>query len=194
MPRLFVGLELPGRVIDDILTLREDINDVRWQSAAQLHLTLAFIGQVEPATETAIARDLRQVRGFAPTLQLRSPECPGNSRSSRHLWLPADPTDELMHLHAEVHRQLSLNGLSCDARRFRPHVTLARLGRQADSVVPFLEAHAGYRLAPFSVPEFTLFRSTPGPAGSRYDVLDRYPLGQAIRPVDQGDKRPDQTS
>ena len=47
MPRLFFGLEIPESIKTSVLTVKTDINGARWQSEAQLHLTLAFLGEVE---------------------------------------------------------------------------------------------------------------------------------------------------
>lgn len=176
MPRLFVGLEPPDRVIADILTLREPISGVRWQSAAQLHLTLAFIGQVDSACQSDIVRAMRQIRMSPIRVRLRAPECPGNSEHPRHLWLPAEPADALADLHLAIVRALADLGIKPDSRRFRPHVTLARFKRQAGSVRAFLAAHAQHSLPGFAVTRFALFTSTPTPAGSRYDVVEQFEL------------------
>jgi len=47
MPRLFVAIELPRRIKAELDGLRKEIPGVRWVPLDQLHLTLAFLGEVE---------------------------------------------------------------------------------------------------------------------------------------------------
>ena len=47
MIRLFVGLSLPPEIRSRLLLLQTGIRGARWQSDAQLHLTLKFIGEVD---------------------------------------------------------------------------------------------------------------------------------------------------
>src|SRR3546814_1491418 len=47
MHRLFVALEPPAAVRHQLLDLMGGIANARWQTEAQLHLTLRFIGEVD---------------------------------------------------------------------------------------------------------------------------------------------------
>ena len=47
MPRLFVAIRPPQRVRDALLDTMGGIDGARWQDDDQLHLTLAFVGDVD---------------------------------------------------------------------------------------------------------------------------------------------------
>lgn len=178
MPRLFIGLELPANIVQELIMMRENIQGARWQSAAQLHLTLFFVGRVDNPTQAAITQALGQVHKSPLNVQLQPPECPGDPDHPRHLWLPAEPVTSLSDLHKVIAEQLAALGLTSESRRFIPHVTLARFSRQAGSARAFLATHAQRSLPAFTATRFALFKSTPTPTGSRYDVVERFALAE----------------
>lgn len=176
MPRLFIGLELPDTVTNTLLSLHRTITGARWQSAEQLHLTLRFIGQVDDAMAQAIHQTLTRVEAARFDIALQRISCQGNPNHPRTLWAGVRPTAPLVTLHSEIGNQLSTVGLTPENRRYRPHVTLARFRKNAASVANFLAAHGDLDLPAFTVTHFTLFKSTVSQDGSRYDVIERYPL------------------
>ena len=67
-----------------------------------------------------------------------------------------------------------------EARRYVPHVTLARLperGVDRARLEEFVAARSGYAAPRFVASEFVLYRSWLRPAGASYEALARYPLG-----------------
>jgi len=70
---------------------------------------------------------------------------------------------------------LAAVGMEPERRRFRPHATVAHRARSAPrpSLPPLPE------LGRFPGAAVTLFRSTPGPRGSRYEALARVPLSRS---------------
>ncbi|RME67950.1 MAG: RNA 2',3'-cyclic phosphodiesterase, partial [Alphaproteobacteria bacterium] len=62
MPRLFVGLELPEMAKDRLLTAQGGVIGARWQTAAQLHLTLRFIGDVDGRAADDVDAALSRLR------------------------------------------------------------------------------------------------------------------------------------
>ena len=49
MPRLFVAIRPPRAVREVLLDAMGGIEGARWQDEDQLHLTLAFVGEVDRA-------------------------------------------------------------------------------------------------------------------------------------------------
>jgi 2'-5' RNA ligase len=82
-----------------------------------------------------------------------------------------------MELQAEHERLLRRVGLDPEARKYTPHVTLARL-RDTSSfeVAEYLSARAAFRSLPFSVSRFVLFSSRASVGGGPYVVEAVYPL------------------
>jgi len=76
----------------------------------------------------------------------------------------------------------AMHGAVCEAlgmeveRPFWPHVTLVRVRRGRKP-----EAPAPGHLEPFAPTALTLYRSHPGPRGSRYEAMERVALGEGGR-------------
>lgn len=178
MPRLFVGLELPGQVKRQIMELEDRaIAGARWQLARQLHLTLHFIGQVDSSRVAGIRESLRSLTGGALTLALQGAGCFGPPQNPRSLWVGLEPRAPLLALHAQVNQRLAWVGYRSEPGAFKPHITIARCRNKAGSAQAWLSAHAGLASPVFTVDHLSLFISRLEPRGSRYRVIARFPLG-----------------
>lgn len=176
MPRLFVGLELPDPVIEQLLAMRQEITGAHWQTADQLHLTLGFIGNVETPVAESIQAGLHYLEADAFELRLQGAGRFGTAERPRNLWVGTSPEAPLVAIHGQVQSVLKAAGLKPDQRPYKPHVTLARMGRNAGATDPFLARFAQVRSPPFWVDRISLFRSTLGQRGSQYAVVDRIAL------------------
>ncbi|HVC15122.1 MAG TPA: RNA 2',3'-cyclic phosphodiesterase [Acidimicrobiales bacterium] len=164
--RLFVGVWPPP----DVRTVLSDherpvLDDVRWTTERQWHVTLAFLGDValDLVDEVAAALVAATTRAAAPDARLG----PATRRVGRSvLCVPVDGLDELA---ARVHRALGavLPGSRLD-RPFAGHLTLARArGRRT---VPASLTGAPLE-ARWQVREACLVRAELDPAGARYTTL-----------------------
>lgn len=118
----------------------------------RLHLTLHFLGEVDDATVRALIGRLPACPGF--TLQLDRAELWAQGIAA--LEASAVPP-ALLQLHGALAGTLCELGVRVEARRFRPHVTLARHAQAA--VVPeTVEA------VEWAVRGYALIRSHAGPA------------------------------
>ena len=129
---------------------------------ASLHVTLVFLGSREREEADAVWQAAAEAATGVPAPVLRPRGVVGLPvRRPRVVALDLDDRDGAAGaLRAAV-------GERC---RFRPHVTLARVGRDAEVVVP-----PGDRtpVGPFTSPAMTLYRSHPH---SRYEPLERLAL------------------
>lgn len=176
MPRLFTALTLPDAVSDLLLDTMEGIPQARWQDAEQLHLTLTFLGEV-PASgvdDLVLALSRVEVRPFA--LALGGVGHFEHKRRVKALWAGVAPSEPLLALQARVAQACALAGFAPEARKFIPHVTLARLSGAAPQVPAWLAAHALLATPAFTVSGFTLFASTLSPVGSHYAPVEQFPL------------------
>ena len=92
----------------------------------RLHVTVHFLGAVERARIAEILALLRRSRTAAPgrfTLRLDSPAV---WRGGTVVLLPRDVPQALAALHQAIGAELAAIGIACDARHYRPHLTLAR--------------------------------------------------------------------
>jgi len=176
MHRLFVALRPPPAARAALLDLMEGVPGARWQDDEQLHLTLAFVGEVERPLAEDIAAALGRVDGPRPTVALRGVGSFARRGRPHSLWVGCAPDPALGQLQARVLRALRLAGARPDARAFLPHVTIARLGAAAGPVEPFAARHAGLALPAFAAEAYLLFESSLGSAGASHAAVARYPL------------------
>lgn len=177
MIRLFVAIALPESVRDRMAMLGGGVPGAKWTSAENMHLTLSFIGEVPEDRMADIHHGLSRIRQPAFDLVLSGI---GYFKKGRHpslLWVGIERNDALLQLHERVEQALQREGCEFDARRYSPHVTLARLQRAPeDRVAAFVAQHNLFRTPPIRVESFTLFSSFLSSSGSIYTAEAEYPL------------------
>lgn len=177
MPRLFVSLRPPPPVRAALLAAQGGVEGARWQSDDQLHLTLRFVGAVDPRTADDLVSALGAVhaRGFA--LALRGVGHFERKGRAHTLWAGIAPSPALEHLQRKVERACQAAGLASEPRKFAPHVTLARLSGAAVGVGEWLARHGALAPPDWPVVSFRLYESTLGGGGSLYTPVAEWPLG-----------------
>lgn len=174
--RLFVAVELPDYVVEAIVKLREEVGRVEglnWTSPEKLHLTLAFLGEVEPLLQEKIAGRLPEARVQPFYLELEGLGVFPKKGRPQVLWAgtaAADP--RLFQLHGKIEKILLDFGFEPERRRFSPHVTLARIGSRAAPAIPAIpKKQANFGAAPFRVEGITLFASERDGSAAVYRKL-----------------------
>jgi 2'-5' RNA ligase len=206
--RAFFAIELgePARraAADVARRLREAPggDGVRWVRPEALHVTLRFLGDIEPAQAPRLAsrasRELAALRPFA--LRLGPVELFPTPSRPRVVALGLEPAGPLVELAGAVERAVVAEGFAPEERPFRAHLTLGRVRearQQAQRAARRSRAKGGPPLEPgrpqgarfpsvaapavpaaeLAVEEAVLFRSDLSPAGSRYTPLERVALG-----------------
>lgn len=174
MQRLFVGLELPRSVAEQLGRVRVEYPAARWHPVQALHLTLCFIGEVDAQTATAMAGALHDLPDPELKLTIRGVGYFGTPERPRVLWAGVTAEAALMQLQEEVEQRLVPVGLVPDTRAYRPHITLARVRQGGEPLRAFLEGHADLALPPFAVDHLSLYVSRGGEGGVRYEVIERF--------------------
>ncbi|MEI6486573.1 MAG: RNA 2',3'-cyclic phosphodiesterase [Sphingomonadales bacterium] len=169
--RLFVGLELPEPVKAGLLAVMGGVAGARWQTAAQLHLTLRFIGEVDRHQAADIAAALGRVNMRPFTAELGDPGLFEHRGRIDTLWVGVRPAAAVAALAKAVNAALAGVGVPPEPRAFVPHITLARSrGMIAATAWPPEPVPA----LPWLVDGFSLFESSLGKDGSRYSVIARW--------------------
>ena len=175
MHRLFVAIRPPEEVRRQLLDAMGGVHDLRWQSDAQLHLTLRFIGEVGRPLADDIASELGRIRfpQFAIAL-----DGVGKFEKRRHgaIWAGVRPKDQLAALASKVERACQEAGIEPEQRAYRPHITLARWNGRPPGTDRFMELNAGLASDPWEVREFILYESRLGHEGAHYEAVGEYPL------------------
>ncbi|MCY3575035.1 MAG: RNA 2',3'-cyclic phosphodiesterase [Chloroflexi bacterium] len=171
MPRLFVAIDLPDAVKDQILRLREDdLPPARWTRRDALHLTLHFIGDASERQARRYGQALQQVEASAFALQLGGVgQFPVDSRP-RVIWAGVGNSPDLRALREAVGRALQHSGHRLERRRFHPHITLMRFKKplRRGLASRWLQAHQDFYIEPFIAREFALYESQLRPGGAVY--------------------------
>jgi 2'-5' RNA ligase len=175
--RLFTAFELSPEVKEVVLRLQAELRPLpfrRWQPEKTLHLTLHFLGEVDPALLSSLeARMQEACHGFGDfQLQLGPLGAFPSLKRPRNLWLSvAGQRDRLTALEALIRPRVMGLGIPLEDRPYSPHITLAR-DPQAPVVVPEVS------LPPvaWTVSELVLFESTLQRGGAIHTPLARFSL------------------
>lgn len=179
MIRLFVALGLSAAVCERLTLIRAPLPGARWIPAENMHITLRFIGEVEPPVAEDIDDALSRVTAPAFELRLAGLGTFGSRGRVRALWAGVEKTEPLVHLQAKIETACARAGLPAEGRKFHPHVTLARCKNVPEApAAEFVATYGGFDLPPIPADGFTLFSSQMGRSGAVYTPETVYQLGE----------------
>jgi 2'-5' RNA ligase len=178
--RLFAGIELPADVRTAIevtmAPLRTTIPGFRWVPAENLHLTLVFLGWVDPGEIQPIRSALEDATTSAAPFTARlghAGRFPDRGKA-RILWVGFEAGAEALADLAGRARDGVADRVT-DSRPFRPHVTVARAKEPVRLAASALEAVSALD-RDVGVDAVTLFRSYLGSPHPRYEAIARLGL------------------
>jgi len=127
--RLFVAInfseETKARLCDIQRILRSSVKSGRFTDPANLHLTLAFLGECSQEEVKKVKEALSSLSFSSFDLVLDRLGC--FRRNSGDLWWAGVKlTQMLQDLQADVAKCLSTSGFILETRDYKPHVTIAR--------------------------------------------------------------------
>ncbi len=173
MIRLFVALSLPEDLCVRIASLGGGIEGARWVAPENLHVTLRFIGDVQESVGEDLVAALDSVRAGPFPVTLSGTGHFGSGRKVHSLWVGVEKSPALEALHDRIDRAVVGAGLPPDARKYAPHVTVARLrGARTGRILDWLTDQGAFLAPPFEARAFTLFESRQG----HYLPLADFPL------------------
>jgi 2'-5' RNA ligase len=175
MPRLFTALEIPSEIGQSLALLRGGLPGARWVAPENYHLTLRFIGDIDDSLAAEIADLLDKVERPAFDLQIDGLDSFGGNKP-RAVVAAVPPVAHLVELQADHERIMQRIGLQPE-RKYKPHVTLARLrDTSSRQVADFLSSRQPFRSSSFPVSRFVLYSSRASVGGGPYVVEAEYPL------------------
>ena len=177
MPRLFVAIDLPERIKDDITATYVALPGARWMDEEHLHLTLRFIGEVDGGVFQDIKEGLASVRAEGFFLQVKGLGFFPPRKTPKVLWAGIAPVEQVSALRNRIENVLVGLGLAPEGRKYSPHITLARL-RDAPLVRlgRFLAGNNLFATPEFPVAEFHLYSSEVTSKGAFHTLEASYPL------------------
>jgi 2'-5' RNA ligase len=184
--RLFVALEIPSTVRENLAILLESLRAVspqtRWVSTANLHVTLKFIGDVPEAKLAAIRSALAGIHSDRPVLlDFRGLGFFPNEEHPRVFWAGIEASANLKTLAADIDTSMETFGIPREQRPFSPHLTLARFEplRLPEKLRAAIRESAGRDFGSLRTGQFQLIESKLKPSGAEYTTLASFPFAAA---------------
>ena len=176
MPRLFTGLEIPQTQKQLLALAQCGLDTVRWIAPEDMHITLRFIGDVSAKVADTIVTELAAGDWPQPHIQLGELKAfGGNKPRSVSASVSDDPN--LTRLQLKQESLLQQIGLPPEARKFTPHVTLARCRQtKTDQVAQYLGQFGGFSAPGFRPASFVLYSARDSVGGGPYHVEERFPF------------------
>lgn len=172
--RLFFAIELPDEVQQSLINWRAvhfAPEAGRPVAAANLHMTLAFLGDISPEKQRAL--EALAGRIHQPGFNLNLDDA-GHWPRSRVVWLGTRrPPRDLLQLANMLRAQAARSGCYQSPQPFHPHITLLR-DAQSVQAIPAPGFHWS-----FPVKEFVLYESSYTRGRTRYTPLNRWTLTES---------------
>ncbi len=176
MIRLFAALSLPSEVTERLLALQTGLSGWRLSLERNLHVTLAFFGEIDQRQAEDVDAALRSITSPGFDLWLDGVDVFGAPKP-RIAYAAVRPDLTLSQLRDKIRQAGRAAGLELTSERYVPHVTLGRGGARADQrLTRWLEGGAAFMAGPVPISSFQLYRSDLGRGGPTYSELASYDL------------------
>lgn len=182
--RSFIAVDLDPAVLTAVVALqdvlREGGGDVRWVRPEGLHVTLRFLGGVEPEVLEGVHTAVREAVAARSTSSLRVRGVGGfpSLRRPRVLWVGLQDDGVLGELAEAVAAALTPLGFPPPEHPFRAHATIGRVNsmRGWQRFEEILRAHEDDDLGTSRLRAVVVYRSILQRGGSVYTPLWTIPL------------------
>jgi 2'-5' RNA ligase len=166
--------------------LRARLPAASWARPESWHLTLLFLGDVEPMAAQRLTGDCVGIAAASSAAELESDRATvfpprGRPRVLGIGFSPGQGLEVIGALARDLSAAARRAGLEIERREFHAHVTLARLRdcwRNRD-VEDFRTAVSAWRFPPYPARELVMFESRRHPSGAVHTARGRWILGGA---------------
>ena len=175
--RLFIGVSIGHEARQALISAANrmrKIADGRYVEPDMYHITLAFLGELEPGRTADVRSAMAEVAGCARRVPLALNRAGAFGRGeSGILYGGVTGADALRTVADALRRALTARNLPFDPKPFKAHITLARR-------VKVTEALLGVPIAPVTFPAdaLTLFHSCRVGGALRYLPIHVAPFGE----------------
>jgi 2'-5' RNA ligase len=188
--RVFIALKLPPPLKKSLADVRHRLpvgpaRAIRWIPPDGIHLTLRFLGDIDPDRVPTIAAGVSAAAGQTGRfwLELGEPGTFPPAGAPRVFWIGlSGERQRLAGLHGRVEGALAAIGFEPDRRPFHPHLTVGRIGARTrtrdalDARSAFLRLSVEPRPR-FDVTAVAVWQSHLREDGAVYEQLASAPLG-----------------
>lgn len=176
--RIFTALPLPSTIRDLLGGLSSELHGVRWTPVDQLHVTLRFLGDVEPERCDALIGRFQEIRVKSFLLPVERVGAFPAKGPPRVLWVGVGNGHPRLHqLRQQLDDHVLATGMDVELRLFVPHITMARCTETSEkAAAQWLRTHRDFEGPSFLVDAFELYSSTLRPAGAVHTLIERFRL------------------
>ncbi|MCL5252547.1 MAG: RNA 2',3'-cyclic phosphodiesterase [Candidatus Thermoplasmatota archaeon] len=181
--RVFIAVDVEDRSSFELLLNNPFFSSrcVRRVRPANLHYTLAFIGEIEDFAIQSISDMLDSICRSHGSFDVTYSGLGifGTTGRPRVLWSGVRDMGENAAIGSEIASSLARMKVGFDSRELKPHVTLARFSCVPDreSLQLLLSEYGGTEFAGELVRKISVKRSVPGKYGAEYETLHESFLG-----------------
>ncbi len=192
--RSFIAIDLSDTVRRQLESLVQDLRKcgarVGWVRTEGIHLTLRFLGNVEPESIEEIKPALAGIASQTAPVHIEPGGCGAfpTIKSPRVIWVGLrGQIGPLAGLARRVEAAMVSLGFKPEDRPFKPHLTLGRVkGRLGlQNLQQILLANRDFTAEPFDAVEVVLYKSELRPDGARYTPLFKAPFSGRSAPADE---------
>ena len=191
MLRLFIALPLTPIVEQKLEQVSSELSrfggKVKWVNPKNIHVTIRFLGETEETLVGAIGDHLDSIASRHDVIKTAIDRLGGfpNLSKPRVIWAGLSGEQEieaLTNLATEVEQAMRDLGFEPENKRFRPHLTLARV-KAPKGLEQLVAELKSYQLdpTPLRLDRLVLFKSTLTAQGPIYERLHEMPLGKQER-------------
>ena len=179
MKRIFIAIDINKnraltRLVESYkLALKDE--KIRWVEPANIHLTLAFLGETDEDQVSKAGKIMREAANNYESFEItfNGTDVFRDISQPRVIWLGIEAPQSLYDLREVICEALKEEGLYRDKKPFRPHLTLGRMKYIANKNVlaDILKSSGSYDLPSQTVNELILYESILKPDGPVYRLL-----------------------
>jgi 2'-5' RNA ligase len=185
MPRIFLAVNfsvaVTRKIAEEVERHKQAIADARlrvaWVPAANMHLTLRFLGSIGEELVEGVTGACKRV---APRHQPVEAKAVGlgafpSLNRPRVLWVGVEAPEALSALQRDVEAAMVDLGFEKEERAYHPHLTVGRVKEGHASVAELWKSDVVCGSSPLS--EIVVYESRTRSAGAEYVARARVPLG-----------------
>jgi len=185
MKRTFIAIDIHGnreltRLVESYKIMFKE-EKIKWVDPANLHLTLAFLGEVDEDQIIKAGKIINEAAENCSPFEivLGGTGVFRNIKQPRVIWLNIEAPQSLYDLQKDICAELRKEDLYRDEKPFRPHLTLGRMKYvvKREVLSDLISSSGGINLPPQIVNELLLYESILKPEGPVYRLLKKARLG-----------------
>ena len=173
--RLFIAIGISEDIKEYMIKVQKQIDDknnkIRFANKNSVHLTLKFLGEVQPNKLEEIKNNLKKITMEPFSIVLDNIGVFPNESYIRVIWIGLKPEGPIIELQKDIDTNLEL--LFKKEKDFKPHLTLARV-KYVEDKDDFINKLKNIEIEnqKIDVDNFKLIKSTLSSEGPIYENLD----------------------